>query len=245
VTAFSDQTALIQMLEYFGFARSGANVLAEDVYEKPLGRSSLTATIRSEIFETARINYPRFASTPPVMAYSVPIRGEYHERLFPELADDRQADLFDYAGITGSNPRTPGNTIRKVYVCRAQTNQIAAGDLLYFYRSSSSPSIISQSITTVGVVERVSETNSLDQLIKLTAKRSVYTAAQLAQMINSSSRPLKVIDFLLVGHLEPPMPLAELVSHRVFGRHPPQSISFLPFDKTQPLRDRMAFGFDV
>jgi hypothetical protein len=59
--------------------------------------------------------------------------------LFPELATQRQGDLFHAAGLTvaGGAPRTPGNTIRKVYLCRAQTHALGRGDILLFYRSKS------------------------------------------------------------------------------------------------------------
>src|SRR5262249_28689300 len=55
---------------------------------------------------------------PEVEAYGIPIKEAYHEVLFPEIADRRQADLFHFGGL-GAGPLTPGNTIRKVYLCQA------------------------------------------------------------------------------------------------------------------------------
>ena len=37
----------------------------------------------------------------------------------------------------------------------------------------------------------------------------------------SKAHPVKVIDFLLIGHLEPPIKLVDLNSEGVFTGHPP------------------------
>jgi hypothetical protein len=183
-------------------------------------------------------------SRPPAIAFCVPIRGNYHETLFPELADTAQSDLFQVMGMPDHRARTPGNTIRKVYLCRAQTSQLRPGAVLYFYRSSLPSGHLSQSLTTVGVVEKVSESGELEQLVRLTAKRSVYTTRQLSAMIEASERPIKVIDFLLVGHLDTAMYLPELLKEGVF-RGPPQSISMLSPQGAAAVNRRLNLGFAV
>jgi hypothetical protein len=54
--------------------------------------------------------------------FCVPIRNEYHQKLFPELAIPFPLPLFgdepDFIVPTRGS-RMPGNTIRKVYLCRA------------------------------------------------------------------------------------------------------------------------------
>jgi hypothetical protein len=124
---------------------------------------------------------PRFAGRPPAEAFCVPIRGEYHDVLFSELATRIQGDLFGMAATYGSNQaaRTPGNTIRKVYLCRAPTTKLKPGSVLLFYRSLSPGYIASQSVTSVGVVEAVTNATSLEELVRFTAKRSVYREDQL------------------------------------------------------------------
>lgn len=102
-----------------------------------------------------------------------------------------------------------------------------------------------QSVTSVGVVEAVSSARSLDDLVRLTAKRSVYSEAQLAGFGATNAKPVKVIDFLLVGHLDPLMMLDELEGEGVFTGHPPQSICHLPPERFNPVRRRMALGFEV
>lgn len=247
LTTFSDQIFLIQVIEYFGFQKTGVNSFQEEIYEKPLSRARLEAAPGDDIFELARNNYPRFVARPPACAFCVPIKGEYHNMLFPELSTQLQGDLFHAAGlaVAGRAPRTPGNTIRKVYLCRAQTNALARGNILLFYRSKSPDYLASQSATSIGVVEAVSETSNLDDLIRLTTKRSVYSTQQLQAILTASSKRVKVIDFLLIGHLDPVVPLVELNRDKVFSGHPPQSICSLSPDRFKPILRRINFGFEV
>lgn len=50
----------------------------------------------------------------------------------------------------------------------------------------------------------------MEELLRLTAKRSVFSERELRKMIAASPAPLGIIDFLLVEHLEPAVPLATL-----------------------------------
>jgi ribosomal protein S18 acetylase RimI-like enzyme/rRNA-processing protein FCF1 len=248
VTTFLHQENLIETLEYFGFEKTSENNLGEGIFEKPISRSRLYGTIDEDLFGLARINYPRFVCREPATAFCVPIRGEYHDVLFPEMARRVQPDLFQGAdGLVapGGGAHTPGNTIRKVYICRAQTQGLRPGSVLVFYRSRSPGFEFSQCITSVGVVEKVSAAVNLDQLVHLTAKRSAYTTAQLNDIAKHRTTPVKVIDFLLVGHLNPPAQLADLLREGVFVSTPPQSICNLPPERFAVLRKRMNFGFEV
>lgn len=237
LTTFSDQRALINVLLYYGFEMTGMNERGEEIYEKPLGRDRLRpAASGTNLFDLARTNYPRFVSRAPAEAFGVPIRGEYHDILFPELAKKAQED---------KERRMPGNTIRKVYLCRAPTKRLKPGAVLLFYRSRSEGYVGSQCVTSVGVVEAVSQASSLDDLVRITAKRSVYSEAQLAGFRATKANPVKVIDFLLIGHLEPPMKLADLIKQGVFAGRPPQSICYLCASRFRPVQRRMSFGFQV
>jgi hypothetical protein len=215
---------------------TGMNERSEEIYEKPLSRNRLRPASGENLFDLARTNYPRFVGRDPAEAFCVPIRGEYHDILFPELSKGSQEN---------KERRMPGNTIRKVYLCRAQTNQLKPGSVILFYRSRSEGYVVSQCVTSVGVVEAVTQARSLDDLVRITAKRSVYTEAQLAGFHATKADPVKVIDFLLIGHLEPPMALADLISEGVFAGRPPQSICKLPLSRFRPVRRRVAFGFKV
>jgi ribosomal protein S18 acetylase RimI-like enzyme len=247
VTTKPEQTYLIQILEYFGFEHTTTLDLDERVYEKPLSTKRLTADASADIFKLDRTNYPRFVADRSVTAYYVPIRGGYHRKLFPEIAVQVALPLFPDQKLFqagGMQERTPGNTIRKVYLCRAKAGDFKAGDLLFFYESRSKDFLASQSITSVGVLEAVNITRDYDELVRLTAKRSVFSETELKGLLAESDTPLKVLDFLLVGHYDPPIPLQELVKMRVLSK-PPQSIARIAHDKAVALLARLALGFEV
>ena len=52
-------------------------------------------------------------------------------------------------GVVVGQERTPGNTIRKVYLCRAKITRLRPGDVLFFYVSKDERYEASQSITTI------------------------------------------------------------------------------------------------
>lgn len=247
LTTKADQTALIALLEYYGF-QDTHSLGDEMVFEKPLSRDRLVMPPgEKDVFLVSRTNYPRFVAGEPAKVFCVPIQGGYHQKLFPELAFEKSLPLFpgERRLVTSSGARTPGNTIRKVYLCRAQIASIVPGDILLFYHSKAPSLAASQSITSVAIAERVSQTHDLEELIRLTAKRSVFPERELREWIDASSSPVKVIDFLLVGHLDPPVPLETLKTEGVFGKYPPQSITALSSDRFAPIRRRLALGFQV
>jgi hypothetical protein len=116
--------------------------------------------------------------------------------------------------------------------------------VLFFYISKDVRYAASQSITTVGIAEQITLATSSDDLMRLTAKRSVFSAAELDQFRASSSNPVKVIDFLLVGHAEHPIELNVLVNEGVFSSRPPQSIVRLSEERYQALKPLIRIGFD-
>jgi hypothetical protein len=52
-------------------------------------------------------------------------------------------------------------------------------------------------------------------------------------------------EFLLIGHIEPPLALSDLTAAGVFNGSPPQSICILPPNRFKPVRNKMHFGFQV
>lgn len=241
LTTYPEQGALIDLLEYYGFTQTYSKEDGEVVYEKRLRREALLPMPGQSLFDAARLNYPRFCAGVGVEAYGIPIKEAFHEALFPELADRRQASLFARAEDA---PRTPGNTIRKVYLCQANANIGQPGALLFFYKGKSNGSP-SQAITTVGVFEDMTLARSLEELRRLAGGRSVYAEHQLVGWQASQRRPVKVINFLLAGHIYPPVSLDQLVVDGVFARSPPQSIFRLPRDRLDPILRRTHLGFDL
>jgi hypothetical protein len=248
LTTQPEQISLIQIIEYFCFQNTLTLNGNERVYEKPLSRDRLLANANEDTFEIDRLNYPRFVTSDEVSGYYVPIKGEYHRKLFPEIAIQSSLPLFPGQILyqAGSmEHRTPGNTIRKVYLCRAQASQFKPGDILFFYESVSKSFEASQSITSVGVFEALHITHDVDELVRLTAKRSVFSEDELRSMVQGADTPIKVIDFLLVGHFDKPISLRELVDLQVLPRRPPQSIAKLSNAAKATLVGRLTLGFEA
>lgn len=247
LTAFPKHAFLVGLVKYYGFEETMKLPNGEIVLEKPLLRGPLPALFGAAL-EFDGKNYPRFHDGTSVQKFCVPILPGYHRRLFPEIAFGRHLPLFPAESlwpiVSRRDSRLPGNTIRKVYLCRAKTNQIRPGDVLFFYMSKDSHYAASQSITTVGIAEQITLAQSTEDLVRLTAKRSVFSAEELERFNASSGDPLKVIDFLLVGHAEHPISLDVLVEEKVFSARPPQSIATLSEERYQALKPLIRLGFD-
>ena len=63
-------------------------------------------------------------------------------------------------------------------------------------------------------------------------------------MTQGNSRPIKVIDFLLAGHIDPPVSISDLLRMGVL-KAGPQSILHLSPDRFAPLRAQMNLGFEL
>lgn len=239
LTTYPEQKTLMSLLEYYGFRHTHDNTNGELVYEKQLERSHLRPTQDVSLFDLARKNYPRFATGIGVCAYAIPIQEEFHEILFPELAQRSQLSLFGDTGFL-----RPGNTIRKVYLCRAPARISQPGALLFFYKGKSGAQP-SQAITTVGVFEEMKLARSYEDLRRLAGGRSVYSDTQLRRLAATEARPVKVINFLLAAHLEPPVPLASLLASKVFAGHPPQSIKTLVAAQQMSVLNQGSLAFTV
>jgi hypothetical protein len=115
--------------------------------------------------------------------------------------------------------------------------------MLLFYMSKDESYAASQSITTVGIVEQVANVTAAEELIKQTAKRSVFSAEDLIGMQPSALSPVKMVDFLLVGHSQPSVPLDRLTSGGT--NRPPQSIAELCEERYAALKPLLHLGFDI
>lgn len=138
--------------------------------------------------------------------------------------------------------RVPGNTIRKVYVCRSKIASLRAGDVIFFYQSKDEAALNSQSLTTVGVVENLRRAKDAQELIRFTAGRSVYSEQDLRAIAEESPGGVAVIDFLLIRHLDPPIGLAEMTRSGVL-KAAPQSITRIDRARLDHILPSMNFGF--
>jgi len=71
-----------------------------------------------------------------------------------------------------------------------------------------------------------------------------FSAEELEGWRATRSDPVKVIDFLLVGHVENPITLETLLDAGVFVNRPPQLIAALSEDRYQSLKPLTRLGFD-
>jgi hypothetical protein len=246
LTVYPKHAFLVDLLTYFGFRHTKTLDNGELMLEKPLVHSPLPAAVNN-VFDFDCLNYPRYVDGSQTRQFCIPIRPEYHCRLFPEIAFGIDLPLFPKATfeprLRQGDSRRPGNTIRKVYLCRARITRLRPGDVLYFYMSKDARYEASQSITTVGVVEQVADLSNADELIRLTAKRSVFSGEELRSMKPSQDSPVKMIDFLLVGHSDPAVPLSALLAEGILCGYPPQSIVELDVDRYEKLRPLVQLGF--
>ncbi|MGR3440067.1 MAG: GNAT family N-acetyltransferase [Paracoccus sp. (in: a-proteobacteria)] len=244
LTAYPDQDALIALLEFYGFEKTGTKGSdGELVLERSFSNAQLTRVVGTSVYETDRRSYPRFVADADVRGFIIPIKENYHDVLYPDLRDARQPDMFRDAPH-GAGPRRPGNTIRKVYLCRAPSNLGSPGSVLFFYKGKSVESP-SQALTAVGILDDVSLATSTKELMKLTGGRSVYSEKELEDYHATVDDPVKVINYLLVDYIDPPISLDELQDTGILAGHPPQSIVELKGKRLREALDRCNFGFPL
>ncbi len=224
LTVFPKHQTLISLLGKFGFEKCGTKG-SEDVYFKK--SKVLLLNPHPSGFEFHKTFWPCI-SIGTSSVYLVPVQPQFHDRLFPEAARryaPSQMTLFEDA-----LPKTPGNAIRKVYVCNAPALCLEPGSILLFYRSRDSE------ITSVGVLEQYSAANDLVELQSLVGNRSVYTGQELASKVGGRIQA-RAMNFYYAKDLRTPVPLSAL---RKLHIAQPQSIVRLDGNKFMCLLN----GFD-
>ncbi len=251
LTAFPQQEMLINLLYDFGFEKTKKTDEGELFIEKVCVRETTPLPGDQDRLGLAKKIYPCFYDGDQVRKFCVPIRPDYHRKLFPEIARlSSELPLFpesefdNLLGGTVDGSRTPGNTIRKVYLCRTRIKRVRPGDILLFYMSKDVAYTASQTITTIGVVDRFRIVDTVEELMRVTAKRSVFSRAELDTMIGAKPSPVVVIDFLLNGHYDSGVPLKDLINAGVFSGHPPQSIMEIPHDRYLRMPNRHRFALN-
>lgn len=225
LTAYEKHSKLIDLLVRYGFKKTGVIESGEWLLERIIHLAPEKHDISADqIAVHNRCLYPSFILGENTRTFYVPIRAEYHERLFPEKSRRVQIELFPSQLSDGTTNRTPGNTIRKVYLCRARTHRMRPGDILAFYLSKDIQFKNYQSITTMGIVDSILEATKIDEVVRATARRSVFSLSEIKKLVGEKNTPLKIINFLLVSHLENPVGLEELKALDVL-RGPPQTIT--------------------
>ncbi len=209
LTVFPDKAVLVRMLEDFGFEQITDDHAGQElVLAKHLAFSSADFNELDPYAFHVKFGPPaaKWQDTP---AYIVPIRPEYHHRLFPEA--DSQTSLFP-------GREAQGNAIRKAYLSRSSISSLQRGDLLYFYESQRG-----LGVTTAGVVEEVNFSSDCREIIRIVGKRTLYTYDEIAEMAPGDGTRVLVILFRQATVLAKSLSLRDLVRNSVVSAAP-QSI---------------------
>jgi predicted nucleic acid-binding protein len=206
---------LVALIQEYGFVKVAVNPRGEDIFLKKLVVEDPSLIERSprEIYKRF---YPTFYDGAAVKKWIIPIRPEFHQKLFTDV-ERRQTTLAEHGG----GFLVEGNAIRKAYLCNAKTKRMAEGDIVLFYRS-----VDVSAITSLGVVEEVytgiSDTNLI---LRLVGKRTVYSPEEIEMF----DKPLTIVLFRHIIHLETPLTLDTLKSLGVL-KTAPMTINNIPDD---------------
>lgn len=127
--------------------------------------------------------YPLFRDGAGIGKFIVPIKPEYHNRLFPNYIRVQKV-ISDY------QMTAYGNAIKKAYLCHSGITKINSGDILIFYRSEDE-----QAIGCIGIVEKTVRTKNPDEIIKFVGKRTVYSSVEIGRLAKEGEKQVLVILF--------------------------------------------------
>lgn len=205
---------LVELITDYGFDKVAVRPKGEkleDVYVKKLAIDCKVTSPLSPL-EISRRFYPSFYDGEDVKKFIVPIRPEYHDKLFTDFPG-RQPTLMEFAGEF----IVEGNTIKKAYLSHSRIRKIEPGDILLFYRSEDL-----QAITSIGVIERVySGINDSDKILRLVGKRTVFSKEEVDTMVKD---PVSIFLFQHHFHIKRPIRLDELADKGILSSWP-QSIT--------------------
>lgn len=213
---------LIGLITEYGFYHAAKNRRSEDIFIKELSANK-EKIISLPPIEISKKFYPTFYDGIGINKYIIPIRPEYHERLFTDYKE-RQTTLSEHLGEF----IIEGNTIKKAYLSHSRNTKISQGDILLFYRSKDK-----KEITSLGVVENVFPgLRDKDEIIKHVGKRTVYSVYEIEIM---AKKPTMVILFTWHFHLANPLKLSDLKGMNIFA---PQSMTLISHEKYLKIKSK-------
>ncbi len=202
---------LVNLISEYGFSK----ICEKHEYGKPeevfLKKLTFTGSIenRELAWDIASKYYPSFYCGSHVSKYLVPIRPDYHERLF--LGFKQQLTLPEILGEL----EIPGNTIDKAYLCNSIIRRIEPGDILLFYRSQDY-----QQITTVAIIEEVHQGRINSQKAQqLLGKRTVLSIPEIEEVTRRDSL---ILLFRSLLHFPDPIDLSTLIENNLIRSAPQQ-----------------------
>lgn len=206
ITVFEKHGLLIDLLQEFGFTILPIrSELGELILTKPLNPDAPPSDGLDPL--EYHIRYGPHLFRTDVAWYIIPILPRYSGALFPEST--RQTGL--YPGSTAF-----GNAIRKAYLSNSKIRSVPKGALLLFYQSRADRGVIA-----LGVSEGTFRSSSPNIILRIVAKRTVYTLEEITALC---ARSTLVILFRQARIFWPPLLLRDLTKNRVISCAP-QSIT--------------------
>lgn len=209
-----DRDPLVELISEYGFEEKAKTRDGEVVYIKEMFPPKGTIKNLPPIDISTRY-WPYYYDGKEVRKFIVPIRPEYHERLFIELR--KEFTLFESQGEF----IVEGNTIKKAYLSKTKSKKFAKGDILLFYRTKDGKYRREESgITTIAVVDDVHhEVQNIDEALWITKNRTVYEKSEINNLL-----PVTIILFTWHFYLKKVIDLNRLLKQG-FLKGPPQSIT--------------------
>jgi hypothetical protein len=172
-----EQEMLVSLCEDYGFRYAGKYKGRDDVYLKKMRPpGSLGADIKPLGYAVEY--YPHYIDGRSVEKFIVPIKPAYHNNLFADISDNA-------SGLFAHDPRMYGpqaNTIKKAYLCHANSKSISQGSLLLFFRTHDR-----KSIECIGVVEQTYRGRDIDKVLSMVSKRTVYSRNQIEGLLQKET----------------------------------------------------------
>lgn len=218
---------LIYLIKEYGFEYVGNNSRGEEVYIKNLNSNIIESEIKEKIGELSNVEiskkfYPYFYDGKNINKYIVPIREEFHKKLF--LSNQQQTNLNGFFDEEREILDVSKNVIKKAYLSKSNIN-INNGDILLFYESNK------KGISEIGIVESFSKDLSFEEINKKVGKRSVYSPEELEKFSDRN-----IVILFIYSKKGKKIPLDVLVDKGII-KGPPQSIQGLNHDKYLKLKE--------
>lgn len=193
---------LIYLIEKFGFYKYGENSRGEGIFVKRITKNSEDYNL--DISYLNKQYYPSFCANTSISKHIVPIQPTFHKKLFPDyVPTSQQMSIF-------RDTPSESNSIKKAYICNANTTKIKPNDILLFYRTHDI-----MSITTLGIVESVHyKQKDPNEIMKLIAKRTVFTFEDISALCSSD---VLVILFNQNFHLKSDFSYSELCKNQIIS----------------------------
>ncbi len=209
----NQQKELETLCEDFGFKCIGIDVKnkRDNVWCKSM-MPKIDCENISDI-EYAIKYYPNYRKHASAAKWIIPIRPEYHEKLFPDISEIN--NMFPSFKENPDFYASYSNTIKKAYLSNANVKTIKPGDLVYFYRSHDR-----QSIECCGIVEKCFRSSDPQEIIAAIAKRSVYDREEIEEIAKQETL---VLCFRILEYFKTPI-TAEVLERQYHVHGPIQTI---------------------